>query len=191
MSCYSLISRMLSDKFLVKDNRMEEKGTQTVTICNKNGQRVHDYSLYRFDSSKSDFLPFFNNSRQAPSRLRSFCDYILSVEFRGKHFLLLIELKSGKSTEAQYQLEAAECFVNYIITSAKRIKDFNDEALSDFDSVIVKKITVKKGIVRPTTKPNQQTDIQLVDNDRIIYRTDKFDLERICRFCQEKQAHTK
>lgn len=107
------------------------------------------YLIYSYDSKRNMF-PFFK--MEGVSNLKKMCDYVLFVE-EGIHFYaFLIELKMGKES-AKPQLDAAECFVNYIISTINRLElefDINDENFHirkiRISESISKKMKLKRGI---------------------------------------------
>lgn len=137
---YELITRILHDDFLCKDNEkdvlFENQGDkhaeQRVRIVNR-VKAISRMALFRFDEKKigMNFLPFLNNHDHAPEGLRSFCDYILLVEYSTGLYIMLIELKRGGHSGFRKQIEGAACFMDYIVSSAVRIQ--HDNAFDDFD----------------------------------------------------------
>lgn len=149
MSEYEQLCLILDKEFLAPNQNymIENKGIfhkpQIVQI-DGNGRRNLAYTLYRFDPDASDFLSFFNKSDNAPEGLRKFCDYILLVEVRGKSYVMLIEMKRGKTGSAEKQLLASECFMNFVYDSAERLhRDFGNTVF-DRRNIKLMKIKLKK-----------------------------------------------
>lgn len=123
MSKIDLINSILSDKFL------DNKGLLTEIDNDKYGKRFTmqrrivsapdiNYSLYKFDSSKDIFL-FFKD--QGVDGLKKMCDYVFFIEESEHLFVYLVELKKGTES-AKKQLDAGECFVQYILSTIDRLK---------------------------------------------------------------------
>lgn len=181
---YEFFIKILSKKYQPSNQKLlEEPEKQKVNIDN-NGIGLNQHTLYKFDvKGQIDPLPFFDGSDNAPKGLRCFCDYVLVADFQGTLQIILIELKTGDSTHAKVQFEAAELFVNYLLKTADRIK----AASIDFDfsnNTIIKKVVIKKGISpKSTTKPKiNSQDLQVIGNNHYTYRTGRFDIAHICRF---------
>ena len=147
---YDLLSRILNSKFLsdnqdkmieAKENNIHKK--QCVDI--DDGKRRNLVRrLYRFDLDKNDFLPFFNNTHEAPEGLRKFCDYILLVEYMNKTYVLLIELKRGEVSGADKQLNATEVFMEFLYKTAERISKNSKEYHFNSKNMILRKIIIKE-----------------------------------------------
>ena len=183
MDEYLFFNRILSDKFRSSSKKVMIEDNVQKTSINDKGKGLVDYELYRFDSSdtSNDFLAFFDKSDNAPKHLRAFCDYIMLAQVQDKFYVLLIELKSGDISHATEQLRASELFVNYIKNTIERIKAANHKADDlDTQSIIVRKIIVKKVKMRPPTNFTKSTDISIVD-DHFVYKTNVFDITHICR----------
>lgn len=81
-----------------------------------------NYTLYKYDSQK-DILPFFKST--GVTNLKKICDYIIFIEDGIHLFAYLIELKKGTQS-AKKQLDASECFVDYLISTINRLElNFN------------------------------------------------------------------
>jgi len=119
---------------------------------------VDGFALYRLEDRGTNLLqPFFNHNnedreeeKKSPKYLVSMCDYMAVCSFNDNTFVFLFELKRGTPSHYQKQLDAGECFLNYIYDSIDRIKDY-DGIEFDRDSIHVKKFQVKK------VKSNKQT----------------------------------
>ena len=148
MGEYDLYIQMLDPRFMSKDQSVltEKNNGQLIHKVNVQFHRVDRYALYRSDEHEIDFLPFFRKGSGSgvPRGLRIFCDYILLAEMRGKMYVLLIEMKSGKTNDAVKQLDASELFMEYICKSAERVKLQNGDISFDKNNVCVRKIIVKK-----------------------------------------------
>lgn len=149
MSEYDQLCNILDKGFQASNQKLmiESKGTtykpQKVEI-DGTGRTNLTWTLYRFDLEKKEFLQFFNMTNEAPEGLRKFCDYVLLVEASGKSYVLLIEMKRGSLGDAEKQLNASECFINYLYSSAERLhRDFDG---SEFNrrSVVLRKIKLRE-----------------------------------------------
>ena len=93
-------------------------------------------TLYKFDDA--DIFPFFTNEKV--SGLKKMCDYIFFIEERKHLYAYLIELKKGTES-AKKQLDAAECFVEYIIATANRLENDFDINENNFH---IRKINIRE-----------------------------------------------
>jgi hypothetical protein len=104
------------NKFLIESDK-DRNGVRFEmrrTIVAKAGL---NYTLYKFDAQDSIF-PYFKAA--GVDNLKKMCDYVIFIEDGNHLFVFLIELKKG-SDSAKKQLEAGECFTNYIIATVKRL----------------------------------------------------------------------
>ena len=119
---------------------------------------VDGIKLYRHEDRGSELLlPFFNHNnknqgaeKKSPKYLLSMCDYLCVCSYKGKTFVFLFELKRGSTTDYQKQLDAGECFFQYVCDSIDRIKLFDGIAF-DRELICVKKFQLKH------KKSNKQT----------------------------------
>ena len=181
MDEYEFLNKILDRRYLAPDSEhLDEDGVQTAEIITKPKQKgIEGYTLYRYSLEKDDFLPFFNCTHEAPEELKSFCDYILLVPYKGILYVMLIELKKDKGN-VTVQLEASRQFFEYVSKTAERIKDANNVS---FDSNNIKTIKIKlKGIpVKRMTK--RREDLEYVkDEDLYVYKTQNFDIRYVCDF---------
>lgn len=146
---YDQLCSILSDEFLAvsQDRMRENKGSdhkmQEVHI-DDGGRKNLFWTLYRFDLDKKEFLHFFNKTDNSPEGLRKFCDYILLIKYKGKTFVLLVELKRGDVSGADKQLKASEVFIEFIYKTAERLhRDFRD-VYFDRKKVVLRKIIIKE-----------------------------------------------
>ena len=122
MSKLDLINSILHGDFSCTDNVLEEPSAGMKISITSIGCR---FLLYKFDKTmkkeyKGGLFPFFAKN----AKVCSICDYILFSEFNGKLFVLILELKKGKN-KTRPQLEAAKCFVNYIISTLNRVNNMS------------------------------------------------------------------
>ncbi len=151
MNEYEFCTRILSPRLCPKNqNRLEEKKLAKAKIHSAAivKDAVDAWTLYRYDQDEDPehFFPFFNNSRGengAPVDLLKFCDYIVLVSKNRKMFVLLVEMKSGKTGDAGKQLEASYTFMQYVLRTAERIASANDYRDVDFSNVRIRKIVLK------------------------------------------------
>ena len=119
--------------------------------------------MYSFDKQlnsqfKGGLFPFFSKTKG----VCSMCDYIIFAIKDKKLYALVVELKKGLgSTKAQ--LNAAECFVNYIVCTICRIKkqDIKCE---------IRKISVKNPKIR---KKKTKMTIPSYDEDNHTFLESK------------------
>jgi hypothetical protein len=119
------IKDILADRYIAKDLKEIREKNKDVHGISFNMNRkivlgsVKEYIIYQFDTSasdKSDIFPFFKSK----PGLKRICDYCIFVEDNKRFFVFLVELKKGKKSPIP-QLEASECFINFILESAKRL----------------------------------------------------------------------
>lgn len=120
MSKLSLINSILHSDFLCdRITELQEKDAGMSVSINATGCQ---YLLYKYDKElkreyKGGLFPFFAKE----AGVCSVCDYILFAERSGKLYALIIELKKGKKPTLP-QLNAAKCFVDFIISTLNRVK---------------------------------------------------------------------
>lgn len=184
MNDYDFIKIILNNRYQSKNQELlqEDKyapGKVTQKVRIKDGAGITAYCLYEFvKESNNKLLPFFNsNNTNSPKELLKFCDYIMLVEFRGKLYILLIELKRGSTQGARDQIEAAHLLMKYILNSAERIKNANN--VTTFDST---KVEFRRIILQPIKKEPLNPNKQKFNNihDFIYYETGAdFDIRRV------------
>ena len=128
------------NKVLNKDNSNEmkehsEEVVMDIKIVNRNNLK---YALFRFCN-----LVYKADHFARVEGLQRMCDYFLFVEARNVLYVFIVELKSTSGSSALKQLNAGECFVNYIINSANRIGEGIDIA-----DCKIRKIKAKKHVKR-------------------------------------------
>ncbi|MCF6350699.1 MAG: hypothetical protein L3J23_06665 [Flavobacteriaceae bacterium] len=133
MSKIQIINTILHQKFCDKSQILREvdkdkKGKVFEMKRKIISSRDIEYTLYKYDQKK-DIFPFFTDTDtdtkkddgKGISHLKKMCDYILFVEERVHLFVFLIELKKGRHSSGKRQLEAGECFVNYLMATINRL----------------------------------------------------------------------
>lgn len=114
-----------------------------------------DYIIYRFDPDKTNIFPYF----KPISGLRQICDYFIFAEDNKRFFVFLIELKK-KCVSPISQLEASECFVNFMLERAKRV------GLKIEKEIFIRKLGIKD------TKPAEKKATQFYKN--MAYDNDSY-----------------
>ncbi|MEM0543412.1 hypothetical protein WFZ85_12355 [Flavobacterium sp. j3] len=155
MSRLGAINEILHERYLDGNNFLIEADIDNKGIRFEMRRKIVakaglNYTLYKFDAQDSIF-PYFKAT--GIDNLKKMCDYVMFVEDGNHLFIFLIELKKGLDS-AKKQLEAGECFTNYIIATIKRLNnefEFTDANLhyrkiriSESQS---KKSTLKKGLL--------------------------------------------
>ncbi len=149
-----LISNVLDD-FFKEDNitkLVEIQEDMSVDFISGNLR----FLSFSFDKilPKTDFpkglFPFFN--RGTP-KVCSFCDYVIFTEYKGKLFVLLIELKKGKENVTK-QLSAAQCFSEYVIATINRVYGTNVKPE-------IRQISIRARHIKPR---QMQKDVKYEDN---------------------------
>lgn len=186
MNEYNLYLRILAPKYRANDQKLfvEEKDKNSkVKVVN---DKEVEYSSYRFNMDKGNFLPMFDNTHthgetseyRCPKYLLSFCDYIVLAVVKEKMFVLLIEMKSKDSGKARKQIEASEKFMDYIKETAIRIAPDNDCSFNP-NNIEVRRIVLKPKS-RTTTNPIKYLKKNW-DNNGINYsHVTSFDIKRVC-----------
>jgi hypothetical protein len=158
-----LIETLLHDSYLEKGNDAEiliERDDSTGKVLMERSIVADkiDYLLYRYDPNKIKIFPYFADI----SGLKKICDYILFAE-EGQHLsLLLIELKLG-TEPARNQLIASECFVEFIIKSAKRV------GIELTENISIKKIRVSEERAKKRNRQTKHGSLKYDENDIINY----------------------
>lgn len=151
-----LIRNLLHEDFLEKGGNekiLVEKKLMSRKIITHNGI---DYLLYRYDPNKTNLFPYFSEY----SGLRKICDYILFACEGQQLHLLLIELKLGTQS-ATNQLIASECFVNFILESAKRV------GINLTQHIYVQKIRISEERSKKRNRTTKPTSLHY-DQNRVI-----------------------
>lgn len=118
MSNLTLIDNVLNSDFKNKYNTLEEvSANMSIDCVTENCQSfIYNFDIELDKTFKGGFFPFFSDNKKVKKR----CDYIIFSEFNGQLFALIIELKAGRQG-AMPQLNAGECFVDYVINTVNRI----------------------------------------------------------------------
>lgn len=104
--------------------------------------RIDQFSLYKFDDDAQKLFPFF---KQNVKSLLSLCDYVLFAYMQKKCYIILFELKRGKSRDAEKQIDATKIFIDYLINTADRLSRINEEEFKfDKRAIIFRKVIVKR-----------------------------------------------
>lgn len=153
-----LIESLLSDKFLLKGKNAKvlcEKKIMERNIVLHNGIT---HLLYKYDPDKTQFFPYFSSK----AGLHKICDYILFAT-EGPHlYILLIELKFGTES-ATNQLIASECFVEFVINSAKRV------GIELTNNIHIKKIRVSEERSKRRNRTTKYKKLEVDQNGVINY----------------------
>lgn len=149
-----LISNVL-DNFFKEENITELKEIQenmSIDIVRDNLRFLSfsfDKALPEHEFPKGLF-PFFNRGEP---KVCSFCDYVIFTEYKGKLFILLIELKKGKKNVTK-QLNAGQCFSEYLISTINRVYNLNIKPE-------IRQISIRERHIKPKQK---QKEIKYIDN---------------------------
>lgn len=155
MSKLEIIDSILHESYKDNSNILIERNTDNrgkafVMQRRVIAKRNVNYSIYRYDK-QTELFPFFKGT--GVSKLKKMCDYVLFIE-EGEHlFTYLVELKKGTES-AKNQLDAAECFVKYVIATTNRLELDLDITENNFHLRKIRvsesksnKKTLKKGII--------------------------------------------
>lgn len=158
----SLIKDLLDDNFLEKDDNatfLEEKD-KGISIMKRRiiANNGINYLLYKFDPNKKNLFPYFSNK----SNLNKICDYILFATEGSDFYILLIELKLGTAS-ATNQLIASECFVNFLLNSAKRV------GIKLTEKIHIRKIRVSEQRSKMRNRTTKHKSLEFDENDIINY----------------------
>lgn len=160
---YELCTRILSSRLMPKDQgRLVESKLRKVHTADVVATAVDAWCVYRYDQEEDPgrFFPFFNNAKDdkagqaaAPADLLKFCDYIILVEKSNRLYVLLIEMKSGGSGDADKQLRASEMFMRFVLDTAQRIGPANGYRELDIrNNVCFRKVILKREFKPGTNK---------------------------------------
>lgn len=191
MNEYELCTRILSPRLCPKNQgRLEERKLKKIHTATIVKEAVDAWTLYRYDQDEAPerFFPFFNNTRGengSPEDLLKFCDYFVLVSKKGKLFVLLVEMKSGKTGDAGKQLEASKDFVLFVFKTAERIASANGYDIVDFKNVRIRKIILKPLLKQATNtakSKNKKTDKKIDwDADIVSLTSQTLPLHRLCK----------
>lgn len=161
-----LIKTLLHDSYLEKGNdakKLIERDDLTGKIIMERSivDDKIEYLLYRYDPNKVKIFPYFADI----SGLKKICDYILFAEENHHLSLLLIELKLGIES-ARNQLIASECFVEFMIKSAKRV------GIELTENISIKKIRVSEERAKKRNRQTKQGSLKYDENNIINYDHD-------------------
>ncbi|WP_143019021.1 hypothetical protein [Chryseobacterium taihuense] len=150
----SHISNILNDYF--KEDKIskliEKQENMSIDFISENQK----FLSFSFDKqlSNRDFpkglFPFFNRGEAG---VCAFCDYIIFTEKAGQLYILLIELKKGKDNVTK-QLNAGQCFAEYIISTLNRVYNANVKPQ-------IRQISIRERHIKPKQK---QKEIQYTNN---------------------------
>lgn len=162
MSNLPLINDLLNNSFKYDENHLYEEQTNMLINLDKKGCISF---IFQFDKQlgkdyKGGIFPFFNTQKQGLCKV---CDYLIFSEINKKLFALIIELKLGKqSTSAQ--LNAGECFIDFIKVTSQRVYKKNID-------INVRKISIREFERKRKTKIR---DIEYDENNHHFFDQDKF-----------------
>lgn len=94
------------------------------------------------------------------SDLNKICDYFIFVEEGVNLFVYLIELKKGTES-ARKQLEAAECFVKFLICSIDRL---DEDFQIGIDELNIRKIRISESVSK-----KQKLQKEIIKNEHDIF----------------------
>lgn len=134
MSKLDIINTILNSKYKDNSGVVKEDGVMNKPIQSRKASR---YILYRFCEKT------YNADHFADVKgLKKMCDYFMFVEYDNILYVFIIELKRTRVLSATEQLNAGECFVEYIINTANRIGKTID----------ISKCRIRKVRVKETSK---------------------------------------
>ncbi|MEE1021365.1 MAG: hypothetical protein U0L93_08110 [Bacteroidales bacterium] len=148
---------------------LEEKDVMSIPV-KIFGEDI-EYLLYKFDiDHKKCLFPYFNQSTKGATAM---CDYILFCTNNNSSnnellHIILIELKKApEEKKAKEQLNAGECFSNFIISTLNRINGLNI-------SIKIKKVIVLKPTKAETGFQNLEEVNGYYRHDKEIFTIDQF-----------------
>jgi len=148
------ISNILDD-FFKEDTiskLVERQENMSIDFVGEN-QRFLSFSFDKQLAAK-DFpkglFPFFNRGQAG---VCAFCDYVIFTEKAGNLYILLIELKKGKDNVTK-QLNAGQCFAEYIVSTLNRVYNANIKPE-------IRQISIRERHIKPKQK---QKDISYINN---------------------------
>lgn len=163
MSNLALIDNVLNPDFKSKYNTLVEKNDDvhmSIDCVTENCQSfIFDFDIQLDKTFCGGFFPFFSNNKKVKKR----CDYIIFSELNGQLFALIIELKAGQQG-AMPQLNAGECFVDYVIDTVNRV---NNTSLA----IEKRKISIREFERKKKTKLKE---IEYDQNNHHFFEQNKF-----------------
>lgn len=169
---YEIIQDYLIEDQWPNTNKSQKEPYKKIHVDNK---RKANYLIMRIEMRD---LTIFSSDKNPPKGLLGMCDYFIFVESNQNLIILMIELKGSDVAHAKSQLNAGECFINYIIETAKRIS-------INVDNIDKKKIIIKEG---SGFKRETSYEPYRMDNDGIMttYCNNKNDSFRLQFFIQPR-----
>lgn len=161
MSKIDKIDNVLNPVFKWMNNELtEEQASMSIKLIPGNCR----YIIFQLDKSlgrqyRGGIFPFFNSSNE---KVCTVCDYIIFAEFKKSLYALIIELKTSDQNTLR-QLNAGECFVDFVISTVNRVNNTNF-------SINKRKITIKE--FKRKRKPKLQ-DISYDNNYHHFFEQDK------------------
>ncbi len=158
ISKLAVIEEVLNNKFKAKNQKalVEEDIDSKGKSFEVHYDIIHEnisYSLYRYNPNESDIFPYFSHV----SGLKKICDYVIFAEEANYLYVFLIELKKS-NLSARKQLVASKTFIEYIISSARRIgKDIDDNVAIRMIRICDNKVAQKRG--------RREEDVIVFDQD--------------------------
>lgn len=128
-----------------------------ISFLNKSVDRMLLLDFRDANQNGRHLIPFFNQHQneddpETVENLNTFCDYILIFQYQENVFVFLLELKRGRAKGAQEQLDAAETLMDFVLSSAERIKNSNG-----YDMFSRSNIQIRKVIIRPAESNKEVT----------------------------------
>ncbi len=162
MSNLAIINDIISDDFKFSGSLLEEKQENMKIDLDKSGCTSF---IFKFDKQlgkeyKGGIYPFFNSKMKGLCKV---CDYMIFAEVNKKIFVLIIELKVGQQGTFP-QLNAGECFVEFLKLTIKRVCG-NDLNLN------VRKISIREFQRKKKTKVR---DIEYDSDNHHFFEQNKF-----------------
>jgi hypothetical protein len=162
MGKIQLIDYVLNPNFIVHDNFLEEEQTSMkIELIKDNCQII----IFQLDKKlgreyKGGVFPFFNSQNRDITKV---CDYIIFAEYKNNLYSLIIELKKGKSSTLP-QINAGECFVDFVISTLNRVNNTNY-------IIHKRKISIREFNRKRNTKVK---DIEYDENFHHFFKQNKF-----------------
>jgi len=156
------INNVLHEHFKTNKTYLEEEDASMRIEVDKRGCKS---LFYKFDKQlpreyKGGLFPFFAKKKG----VCQVCDYLIFAEKNNNFFVLIVELKRGKQ-QTMPQLDAGECFADYIIATMDRITKQQSD-------VTIRKISVQNYRIRK--KKTKQQEIEYDENNHYHLKDNKF-----------------
>lgn len=156
------IDNVLNTDFKTNKTYLEEESASMKIEVDRRGCQVLFYKLDKQlgREYKGGLFPFFAKN----SGVCRVCDYLIFVKRDAHFFVLIVELKRGDQ-QTMPQLDAGECFVDYVISTMNRVNKQNVKAT-------IRKISIQE--FRIKKKKTKMKEIEYDEYNHYHLKSNKF-----------------